>query len=168
MSTHAILAEFANQFGAHAAVQKLHSLGLPGERLQLFMHVREMGVPSSSDTPTTVVNETLQGASPPSGALQKQPFQPGLTGRAQLTIELPCELAEPELEQLLQACSAERVRHVTAPDMAPNPAMWPEPDRVHESDAARAKAAARKGAGLTAPEATSQRTTVADSDRRDR
>ena len=149
MSTQAILAEFATQFGAFAAAQKLYSVGLPRERLQLFMHVREMGMPSSSDTPTTVVDETLRGTGPSSSdALQKEPFQSQLTGRTQLTVELPCDLAEPELVQLLQVCGAERIRHATAPDIAPNPAMWPEPDRVTADDAAQATAAARKGAGL--------------------
>jgi len=153
MSTQAILAEFATQFAAFAAVQKLYSMGLPRERLQLFMHVREMGVPSSSDTPTMVVDETLRGTDPSSSdALQKEPFQPQLTGRTQLTVELPCDLAEPELVQLLQGCGAERIRHAVVPDTAPNPAMWPEPDRVTADDAAQARAAARRGAGLEASE----------------
>lgn len=157
MPTQALLADFTTQFDAYAAVQKLYAMGLPGEHVQLFVQVRDLGVPSSYDTSSTVVGQTMPEASGTADdALQEAPLQPQLTGRAQVTVQLPCAVDEATLTDLLRAGGAGRIRHLADAEVAPNPAMWPEPDRVSEEDATRARSAARRGAGLDDPTETSE------------
>lgn len=155
-----LIAEFATQFQATSAADKLFSLGLPRDSLLVHIDERGMQPPSSSNAPTTVVRES-QDSEPDASDQPQQPHEtrssrasaealraPMSMGHARITIRLPAPLSEEQLTSTLAASGATGVVRSDHQGDKPNPAMWPQVDVAGTTDVERAIEASKGGAAL--------------------
>lgn len=155
-----IVAKFGTQFAGMAIFERLLARGLRRDQIIVSIDESVGNSAASSSAPTTVISavshlgrredrDTAKKTHRTSGFRSPSDVpNPKAFGYTVVTVQLPGELSEDQVHQLLMDAGALSVVRENGALPAENPNMWPEIGRASSIDVQRAVAAVKGGEAL--------------------